>query len=390
MTQLKDTLTIRIPEIDEAAKLLQSMIMDCAAIAKGHQLARSQESAPLSHDNLEKQTAELNKTQHNRSASKGQPPAAPTTAQPPFPFGAASPHGNPSYALNRPTVNRDNLQLPPRKKTKTGEHPTPPQATPSPQISKTTSPEAKRIPEPKMQPAKPAFKCSEPDCDTIGGFPSEAALSAHNQEEHVKPLEDPIKFMQDNLALALGLDANGQAKNVESVAKSEQTPGATPMSRAASTVKPAKAAAGGQADGAADPWANTIDPQSLFTTIGTFEFGAGGAIADMKAYRSMTPNDTPESSKDSGASEPNSDIAENSGLDMDIKWRAFDSDLLMNMNNVRMDGLDSLQTGDASIDQFLVDDPMPAMTDTINWDDVHVDFDKPFVLDTSMFSLNVS
>ena len=111
----------------------------------------------------------------------------------------------------------------------------------------------------------------------------------------------------------------------------------------------------------------------------------------MKAYRSLTPNDTPESSKDSGASEPNSDIAENSGLDMDIKWRAFDSDLLMDMNNVRMDGLESLQTGDAGLGQVLIDDSMPSMaTETINWDDVHVDFDKPFVLDTSMFSLNVS
>ena len=379
MKEIKDNLSIRLSELEEGTEFLINVRRDCASIMslRNQQgLAAGKPGAqgtPLSAAHLEKQTQALSKAQHNRSTSKsGQAPAAPTTAQPPFPFGAASPHGQPSY-IGKPTVNRENLQLPPRKKAKVGEQPTPPQATPSPQISKTASPEAMRAPETKPQPPKPAFKCTEPDCDSTSGFSTEAALKAHVQEEHIEPRQDPIKFMTESLALALGLEADGHPKDGEGASK-------TPVDAAASSTKgPTKAA---ESTGAADPWANTIDPQSLFTTIGPFEFGAGGAIANMKAYRSLTPNDTPESSKDSGASEPNSDIPENSGLDIDVKWQAFDADLLMDLNNVSMDGLEST---------FLNDDLSgPAMSMSVDWDDVNIDFDKPFVMDTSLFRMDVS
>jgi hypothetical protein len=406
MAVLKERFTLRISDLDEASKLLQSMVIDCAnmSMSKQHPGTRQGgQPTPLSAANLEKQTQALSKAQHQRSNSKsGQAPAAPTTTAPPFPFGAASPHGQPSYA-GKPMVSRDNLNLPPRKKQKAGEHPTPPQGeqpTPSPQISKTVSPEMKM----KMPPAKPAFKCPDPDCEMASsGFPTDAALQTHIQEDHVKPMEDPIKFMQENLAAALGLDAASVQKlQAAQAVKQGQTPASnpstTPMSRMAS-IQQGKGGAKGSADngsadkqgdsngatGAPETWAsNTIDP-SLFQRFGTFEFGHGGVFTDIKAWQSLTPNDTPESMKDSGSSEPNSDVPEKSVYDVDIDWRAVESGMLVDKKAV------SAHDADASFHPGLMDDMVSGPPSApINWDDVQIDFDKPFVMDTSLFSLNVS
>uniref|UniRef100_L2FXC1 Uncharacterized protein n=1 Tax=Colletotrichum fructicola (strain Nara gc5) TaxID=1213859 RepID=L2FXC1_COLFN len=326
----------------------------------------------------------------------------PTTSQPPFSFGATSPHGQPTYAQPKPKVSRDNLTLPPRKKTKTDTPPQPSQATPSPQISKSGSPELKRQPAPEPKaPPKPMFLCPEADCEmATTGLPSEQARQAHIQEEHVKPLEDPMKFMQENLALSLGLDVNGQVKMEpqaqlmgQNPSKQGQTPGsnpaATPMSRDASMQRTGSKVGGKQdtkpvikMDGTPklenkqpemggappapmDAWANTIDPASLFTNLGNFEMGAGGVISDMGVYRSLTPNDTPESSKDSGSSEPNSDISENANLDIDLNWQPVDFDALM------------------------LEEAMP-VEQFPNWDEVNPDFNKPFQFDNSLYSLDVS
>ena len=96
---------------------------------------------------------------------------------------------------------------------------------------------------------------------------------------------------------------------------------------------------------AIDHWANaTIDPHDLFHNFQGFESGAGGAISDMHVYRSITPHDTPESSKD-GISEPNSDISEGVGLDINLdifdgNWMPFgpsDTDLL-DLSSFNMNG----------------------------------------------------
>lgn len=431
MQRPKDTFSLRQSELDDVVKLLESMVKDISnkrapAGAPPQGQTGGNPPAPLSAANLEKQTQALNKM-HNRSNSKsGQAPAAPTTSQPPFQLGAQSPHGQPAY-VGKPTVNRDNLQLPPRKKTKTGtEHPTPPnpsQATPSPQISKTSSPEVKRQPEvkaPPPAPPKPAFLCSEPDCEMAStGFPSEQARQAHIQEEHVKPLEDPIKFMQENLADYLGLDSNGrivadaQAAGAVPI-KQGLTPvstAATPMSRDVSmqrtaskvggklAVKGANAKAGADKAGEAvasgavpqatmDPWANTVDPSTLFQKFGTFDFGMNGAMTNMSVYRALTPNDTPESSKDSGLSEPNSEISENAGLDIDINWQSMDAELLMDIDKINMDGLETLQDGGMQFDASMFGESI-SIEQYPDWDDVHVDFDKPVQLDASLYGMDV-
>lgn len=447
MMNPKPVFSVRPAEIDEVRRLLESMARDCANLGKkagaappqqGQPTAPNQagasaqggQPAPLSAANLEKQTQALH-NMHSRSNSKSGPPAAPTTSQPPFPFIATSPHGQPAY-IGKPKVNRDNLQLPARKKAKTGEQPTPPQpnqATPSPQISKSGSPELKRqtMPEAKAPP-KPMFLCPEADCEmATTGFPSEQARQAHVQEEHVKPLEDPMKFMQENLALSLGLDMNGQVKMEpqtaqpmgQNLSKQGQTPAsnpaATPMSRDASMQRSGSKMGGkpqdnklaaGKADDTPklenkqpemaaapaapmDPWITTIDPQSLFNNLGKFELGASGVISDMGVYRSLTPNDTPESSKDSGSSEPNSDISEGVHLDIDLNWQPVDVDLLLDMNSINMDGLENLPDGGGEFEGLMLEEAMP-MEQFPNWDEVTNDFNKPFQFDNSLYSLDVS
>ncbi|KAK1489848.1 hypothetical protein CCUS01_14574 [Colletotrichum cuscutae] len=445
MMNPKPVFSVRPAEIDEVRRLLESMARDCASLGKkagavppqqgqpaapnqaGATPAQSGQVTPLSAANLEKQTKALN-NMHQRSNSKsGAPPAAPTTSQPPFPFNATSPHGDPTY-MDRPKVNRDNLKLPnPRKKAKTGAQPTPPQqpsqTTPSPQISKSGSPELKRqaMPEPKAPP-KPMFLCPEADCAmATTGFPSEQARQTHIQEEHVKPLEDPMKFMQENLALSLGLDANGQVPVTaqpmgQNASKQGQTPasnpGATPMSRDASMQRTGSKVGGkaqdnklavGKTDNTPkmehkqpemaaapaptmDAWATTVNPQSLFNNLGKFELGANGVISDMAVYRSQTPNDTPESSKDSGSSEPNSDISEGVHLDIDLNWQPVDMDVLLDMNNINMDGLD----GGAEFEGLMLEEAMAPMEQFPNWDEVTNDFNKPFQFDNSLYSLDVS
>ncbi|ROT36018.1 hypothetical protein SODALDRAFT_337207 [Sodiomyces alkalinus F11] len=437
----KDVFTIRTSEVDEARTLLESMVMDCAKLQQqqagptpqrphgGVPGSQGPQAAPLSAANLEKQTQALNKAQHGRSNSKSdQPPAAPTTSQPPFPFATPSPHGQPAY-VGKPKVSRDNLQLPPRKRAKASEQATPSQpgqTTPSPNFGKSTSPESKRQGPPEVKaPPKPAFVCSEPDCEMATvGFPSEQARQAHIQEEHVKPLENPVKYMKEGLAAVLGLelDADGRPKSESQAStvgaiKEGQTPasnaGATPMSRDASQWPAGKAghkgtetkskgeagktAAGTEKQGEGstpmlppgDHNGHSIDPQQLFKNVGRFEYGLEGTIHNMSVYQSITPNDTPESSKDSGSTDPNSDISETTVVDKEMNWQPLDADLLMDMGSFSMEGLENLQGSGANVDMGLLEETSPPDW-YVNWDEVNMDFNKPSEVDTSLYLLDVS
>lgn len=463
MQVLKDKFSVRSSDIDQARAMLESMAKDLAAsmmksgmlkpagqaqqtqaasqnqtaqqaqaLATPQQQNQQGQPIPLNAANLEKNTQALNKMNQQKSTAKAnQVPPAPTAAQPPFPFGASSPHGNPSY-IGKP---KDmNLQLPPvRKKQKlAGQQPgqTPQGATPSPKTSKNASPEMRRPPEP----AKPVFLCKDPECATSPvGFPSEQALQNHVEEEHVKPKEDPIKFVKENLALALGLEPDGSLKKTQkpvaetatamstTTSKQGQTPvniAGTPMSQgtvmkrtgsAASKAQDAKSA--GKADVAAskqgdgkpadataapariDPWANcTIDPQAFIANLG-WEKGIGlpNIVSEANMYRSLTPKDTPESSKDSGASEPNSDISDSAALDIEVYWRNyenFDSDLLLGLNGTNLEGdLISKDANGETLDPMVLMDPsFGRITD---WDDTNIDFSKPFELDTRYYSMAI-
>ncbi|TQW00043.1 hypothetical protein IF1G_02257 [Cordyceps javanica] len=414
MTILRDTFSLRSSDLEQARAMLESMARDLHAASRGgfvrgqnHQPQPAQTAqptpqgsndasssgaavAPLNARNLEKNSQALNR---QKSKSANQPPPAPTVAQAPgFPTNASSPHGNPSYMSKAKDMN---LQIPPRKKQKVGQQPGQAANTPSPRVSKTASPEMKRAPEPA---AKPVFLCRETDCDLpFAGFPTEQALKQHVEEEHVKPREDPVKFVQENLALALGLEPDGTAKKPLGDAAAQTTaPSGSKagqdgtMKRSASALSRVQSASGGGDNGtpkttAAEattpgPWAtSTMDTQALLSNLG-FENGLPTVMNEFRLYRSLTPNDTPESSKDSGASEPNSDISDGVALEIDMKWQNLDTDLLYDMNNA------TLAAAGTTLDPSLLLDPLAGPPP--DWDEMTVDFNKPFQFDTSRYSFN--
>lgn len=451
---------MRPHEVDGARSMLESMAKDLAAsFPQGMKRAASQQNgpesntqagaarpaqpqpAPLNAANLEKQNQALK--MHQRSGSKGgqAPPPAPTTAtaqQPPFPFGAPSPAGQPTY-LGKNTITQSDLTLPARKRPKTGTHSGPgstsQSANASPQVAKQPSPEMvkRAAPAPAPAPAetkalpKPQFLCPVQGCEANHiGFPTEEAKRNHYQEEHVKPSQDPVRFAGESLAAVLGLDSEGNKlqatgqspapQMTKDSSRQDQTPAgrneATPMSRQSSTkrqvgstvTKPselmknlnANLTAGSSStkpsDGATqlpvadDMWSATIDPQNLFSNMGVLESGGGGAISDMNVYRSITPNDTPESSKD--GSEPNSDVSEgvtlNVTLDMGFDtWQPFEGDQGLDLGPMENNFPDIN-------DQYNFNES--AFAELTSWDDANAgtDFAKPFSLDTSSYSLDTT
>ncbi|KAI1326055.1 hypothetical protein F5Y16DRAFT_248852 [Xylariaceae sp. FL0255] len=430
LTVPKDTFTMSANELNQMKGLLESMAKDATnflpaqmkrgpsqqnptdatsmqqAPAQNNMPANIPQPAPLSAANLEKQTQILNKAhQRSRSQAGGQPPAAPTTAQPPFSFGAQSPSGQPTYAPGRPTVTQENLQLPARKKPKLGGPQANNSSNASPQLQKLSSPEMNKRPtstEMKQAPAKPQFMCEDKTCEFSNiGFSTEEILRKHVEDEHVKPYEDPLKFATDSLAAYLGLDPDGKPKKTSSTGTNVQSPG---TDAAKNSQAPAVAKANELLKKAATPKStenttpamsappmgnntffgaeNTIDPQDLFTLGGGIELGGGGAISDMSVYRSITPKDTPESSKDSLTSEPISDLSDgvaiNVTLDMGFDtWDPFNGTPYFDAAKANADLGDSDNFGAGAMD-------------LATWNDVTVDFDKPFVFDSSLYSLDTS
>lgn len=368
------------------------------------QLAQPPQQAPKAENMRRNSSAQANQKGGNKS---GQTPVAPTSTQPPFPFGASSPHGNPNY-IGKPK--EMTLQIPPARKKQKVKGDTPKGATPSPQISKKPSPEMRRASEPQV------IICKEPECElSLIGFQSEQDLQQHIQDEHTKPREDPLKFVQENLALALGLEPDGTAKKdaaadgAPAMSATESKQGQTPanmaantpmstegaMNRSASnmgktlnvkagaktggTPKPSDAKMVEPAAPAAEPWMNSIDPQTLLNNLG-LDKGFNPTLTDLTQYRSGTPNDTPESAKDSGASEPNSDVSEGVSLEIDFNWQTMDTDLLLNMGNANLGGSMGPEPG------FVFDNNEAP----IDWDEVNTDFSKPFQFDTSNYFMMTS
>ncbi|KAI0846222.1 hypothetical protein F5Y00DRAFT_147708 [Daldinia vernicosa] len=466
MTTLKKAFSLKPNELDSVRAMLEGMARDVAtqypqvmkrnatqqqhAQEPGPQQGNSENTAtppmgaptPLNAANLEKQNA-LNKIHHRSTSKSGQPPAAPTTSQPPFPFGAQSPNGQPTY-IGKPAVTQADLQLPPRKRPKTsgqaGLGSGGASASSSPQVQKAPSPELVKRQTPAEHAApKLAYQCPEPSCEAHStGFATEEARRNHIEEEHVKPSQNPFKFATESLAARLGLDPDGHPKappNTSTTApsmardasKQGQTPAsradATPMSREPSmkrqgsapgvkasdllktmagktgtpkpdvgtqvgdgTVAPAKTSG---ADGA---WPmTTIDPQNLLQNLGGIESGGGGSIFDMNVYRAITPHDTPEdtpeSSKDSASSEPTSDLSEGVSLNLQLN---MGPDPNMGLDRWQPFGLGDVESGDMNLTEMDLGATDENTMPLFSWDDVNPDFTKEFTLDTSFYSLETA
>jgi hypothetical protein len=448
MEKLKDTFSVKPTDVDQAYVLANNMMADVtkqfpglsksgAAINGATQSVKAPvkdvppaQAVPLNAANLQQQQQALNQLNqaktHNRSNSRNAPPAAPTSAHPP-PFPVELPNN----------LTQEQLKLPRNKKQKQSATSTPVigQQTPGSTTSqpiKAGSPEIKaQQPTQPKEPEKVGFFCPELSCGHHfnDGFEDEEALERHREEEHVKPVQNPPQYALGELATMLGLEPDGTAKKPTNMApqqgattgppKTGNTPTATdvtPMdqqnslnrlnaspanSKTSKTNKPddvkeasqlAKNSRGAEpvkrvSMAEENSWTDSaVNPQDLLHNFQIYETGAGGAISDMNVYRSITPNDTPESSKD-GISEPTSDISE--GLDLSIKldfidndWQPFglgDADELLDLGKINVNP----------------DEDMGGMFEEDNsqyvpWNDFTDQsvFDKGFSFDTSMFFMN--
>jgi hypothetical protein len=464
MSQLKATFSIRPTDVDAAYEVANAMMGDIVAKYPGYrqnrppqppaQAPHPAQAIPLNAANLQQQQQALNKQNqkiHNRSGShSSRPPAAPTSAHAPS-FPASTDNSVPHYFEPEPKVTQETLRLPPNKKPKVSASSTPQlgQATPgsnaSPPLNKARSPEMKRQPtsdQIKIEDTRAVFACPELDCDShFDGFENQAELEKHRLEEHIQPLLNPAQYALTEFATILGLEADGKPIKTETTdapvapkvaaSTSQQTkpvikPGATPtgtgltpMDRQSSALgKASPAMPKDKVDVQQPPttkepapienlWQNaSVNPMDLLQNFQGIDSAANGAISDMSVYRSITPNDTPESSKD-GASEPNSDISENIDLTinldiLDDSWNPFgemnDFNGLNGLNDIdEFLALNKVSVADEDMAMNMGMNPSGNMFDDLtnydanqSWDDFGDAnmLEKPFNFDTSGFSFN--
>lgn len=434
--QLKQPLTMTLDEIQQGFDVIKTILMDCQqafAASKGQQGAAAAAGQPpatgapnqaqMSAANFEAQPAVAgDKAQQQRAGAKGQnaqaqvpvTTAAPQASQPPFQLGAISPHGQPKY-MNAP---KDmNLHIPPKKKAKMNQA-----KQQGPQGPAAAAEAKKQDPKP---PAKPVFHCTEADCEMAAtGFPTEEARQAHIQTEHVLPRENPLKFFQENLAATLGVDLEGNvvdnsvAQNTPQVgavamsatqSRQGQTPASftpTPMSRGLSMNRSASGAgakaqikAGGAKDAAKAAavkeapqpppdgfGASTIDPQALFADMPGFASNPAGLFSDPAVLQALTPNDTPDS-KDSGATEATGEPPEPWAAELEANWQPFGDGFMMMGGGAPEVGLEEGAVAD-EWDRAVLLDAVGSGVPDVNWDEVSVDFGKPFAMDAGLYSMD--
>ncbi|KAL8743469.1 MAG: hypothetical protein Q9190_004185 [Brigantiaea leucoxantha] len=190
---------------------------------------QQERATPLSAANLQEQQNALQAARHASVHQKGhakhsnQTPAAPTTSQPPFPFGGPqSPHGVPQ-AYGPMSFPADKLTLPNKRRknnaagASAASTPAQAQGTPaaksSPLATKVASPEVQKVPAPAVT---TLFRCPVTTCQaSIKGFNTQADLDQHRNDTHMtkEPMaEDPVEYCLVSMRQALGLDEEGKRK----------------------------------------------------------------------------------------------------------------------------------------------------------------------------------
>ncbi|CRG85849.1 Cell surface glycoprotein 1 [Talaromyces islandicus] len=151
--------------------------------------------APLNASNLE-QHQQQEEAKRARRVQNQNVPAAPTSAQPPFPLGDPSPQGVPQ-AYGPGGFSPDKMKIPQSKRRKQS-HPATP-ATP-------TAPAPGALP--KAETAKQGmFKCSVPECEYHNkGFATHVELERHVEENHKakEEISDPLQYAFEGFDSALG------------------------------------------------------------------------------------------------------------------------------------------------------------------------------------------
>lgn len=143
-------------------------------------------------------------------------PAAPTSPQPPFTFGAQSPQGLAKYPDKPNGLTQDKLSLPSTKRRK-GNQVTTVTATsaPAPGISKSAQANKGTIIDAQLAVPASRIKCPLPNCQSSGkGFGTQLELDAHASEFHGPkdpPIEDPLQWTLQQARLGVGLDETGKS-----------------------------------------------------------------------------------------------------------------------------------------------------------------------------------
>lgn len=215
-----DQLTLSFEEIKEHTNTIKQALMTIIQRLKSaadqptgqRQISAVQETndsatATLSATNLQQhqlaiQNARQATFQKNNPSNRA--PAAPTSPQPPFTFGAHSPQG----------LTQDKLSLPSTKRRK-GNQVTATTTTPVPGIPKST--QANKITIFDAQPGALAskIKCPLPNCQSsLKEFGTQIELDAHASEVHgpkEPPIEDPLQWTLQQARLGVGLDETGKS-----------------------------------------------------------------------------------------------------------------------------------------------------------------------------------
>lgn len=226
-----DQLTLTFEEIKEHTNTIKQALMTIIQRVKspvdqpvGHrQISAVQETSEstastLSATNLHQhQLAIQNARQatHQKNISN-RAPAAPTSPQPPFTFGAQSPQGLAKYPDKPNGLTQDKLSLPSTKRRK-GNQVTTVTATsaPAPGISKSAQANKGTIIDAQLAVPASRIKCPLPNCQSSGkGFGTQLELDAHTSEFHgpKDPLiEDPLQWTLQQARLGVGLDETGKS-----------------------------------------------------------------------------------------------------------------------------------------------------------------------------------
>ncbi|KAI6246123.1 hypothetical protein HI914_05363 [Erysiphe necator] len=449
--KIKNVFTISLSEIDFAKKTLNLMITDlrenfpCTKRLeqpKVQSVNPSQGPRLQSPANLQQQKAQLVQGTNSKGS---QATSVPISNQTSFVIGTTSPHGTPSYP-DKKKVNME-LRIPARKKLKLANDP--PTNSQNSTVTSISSPNVSNViltsdlGSKSTELTQPSFFCSELGCDQTIGFEKESDLKQHMLDEHIRPNENPAKHAQDMFALALGLNNEGQNEDVECVSQnsiseitevkmrpsnsqqensqlhkaslinSDATPvlqqvsanqsnqsneislkdiakatetKEVPTSKEIAT-KESVQIAHQETSKTQDSWAsNYVHPIDLIQLVKPYENSVNGCMSDLNSFREATPDDTPESSKD-GISEPNSDISDGVGLDLQVdlyphSYMPFglsdnnilsDEFLLHDENEINMKSYDK--------------DQLPIVYQS--FDDINLStYEKRFSLDTHLFSFD--
>lgn len=303
--------------------------------------------APQPNDNSAVSQPQVHNKLPQRPNSRGiQPPAAPTSSQPPFSFSAKSPDGKPLYATPA-QITQENLQLPTKKKIKTGPHTSSPASTSqnaSPQ-TKITSPDLKKQESKATPKPPPAFQCTFAGCE-MGQptFPTETQRKKHHEEFHVIPFQDPLKFLEQ----ASAEFQQAEQQKVDAISKQRAnaavevaaSQGAKPED--SKTPKPTDNSAPAQtgADTQLFPMpegfglsSGTVNPATLFAPVFQLDPMYYGGVIETSAYETDSSlEDTPESSKESCATETGSDIPDQATLNIDLNFTELLNGQLLGLN----------------------------------------------------------